>query len=220
MNHETHEIHEKNTAGDFLTTKNTKNTKSKNAGGVFSKKTSFFPIPCVPCIPWLKIPHFPVPLSCISCVSWLKNSRFQTSWFTMVEIVAVLMIFLLVVGFAVTSMRQIPALVSLQQVVNELKQQCAEARQTASCQRRNVCIRYENNSIQTEITEIILPDTLELKINGENIRQNNESHELFVFYPDGSGQEQKLKLTLGRDSVTLILSPLTGRLTAKNDETN
>lgn len=134
--------------------------------------------------------------------------------FTLIEIVAVMMIFALVIGIAVTSMRKIPALVSLKQVVSELKQQCSETRRTASCQRRNLSIWYdpESRSIHSDEAEILLPDDLVIRIGQTDIRQETEKRDLFMFFPDGSGQNQRLELVLGVDSVSVILSPLTGRI--------
>lgn len=133
--------------------------------------------------------------------------------FTLIEIIAVMMIFALVIGIAVSSMRKIPALVSLQQVVNELKQQCAEARQTASCQHRNVSIWYNPEGyISSEERDILLPDGLIIRIGQDDIRQKEEKRDLFVFFPDGSGQDQKLELVLDTDVITVTISPLTGRI--------
>lgn len=142
--------------------------------------------------------------------------------FTLLEIVAVMMILSLAIGIAVGSMRKIPALVSLKQVVSELKQQCAEARRTASCQRRNLTIWYdpETGCIHSEEAEILLPDDLVIRIGQTDIRQEREKHDLFVFFPDGSGQNQRLELALGADSVNVILSPLTGRIYSTDGKTD
>lgn len=142
--------------------------------------------------------------------------------FTLIEIIVVMMIFALVIGIAVTSMRKIPALVSLKGVVSDLKQQCAEARRTASCQRRNLTIWYdpETGCIHSEEAEILLPDDLIVRIGQTNIREESEKRDLFVFFPDGSGQNQRLELTLGADSIAVILSPLTGRIYSTDGETN
>ncbi len=141
--------------------------------------------------------------------------------FTLFEIIIVMMLFTLAVGLTVSSINKVPALVSMRQVVNELKQQCAEARRTASCQQRNVSIGYdpESGKIYSEETEILLPDDLKLVIAGEDIRQvSGEKRELFIFLPDGSGSEQKLILELDNEKMSLVLSPLTGRIVSRDEK--
>ncbi len=142
--------------------------------------------------------------------------------FTLIEVLVVMMIFTLIVGIAVGAMRKIPALVSLRQVVSELKQQCAESRRTASGQRRNLTIWYdpETGCIHSEEAEILLPDDLAIRIGQTDIRQENKKHDLFVLFPDGSGQNQRLELVLGSDSVIVTLSPLTGRIYSEDGKAN
>lgn len=138
--------------------------------------------------------------------------------FTLIEIVAVMMIFTLVIGIAVTAVRQIPDLAGIDQIIAELKQHCAEARRTASCQRRTVSVCYdpEQHSIISEEGEIPLPEDMNIRIGNKSIRDETEKYDIFVFFPDGSGQAQSIKIERGTDTSMVVLSPLTGRIFSKD----
>lgn len=139
--------------------------------------------------------------------------------FTLVEIVAVMMILALGVGIGVSAVRRLPAFISMEQVVAALKQHCAAARRTASCQRRVVSIWYdpENSRMVSEEGEIPLPEKMRIIIGTRNLREEDKRHDVFVFFPDGSGQAQCVRFELGTDSATIILSPLTGKVFSHHD---
>ncbi len=142
--------------------------------------------------------------------------------FTLIEIVAVMMIFALGVGIAVSAMRRIPAFVTMEQVMTEVKQHGAEARRTASCQHRKVSIWYdpENDCIASEEGEILLPEEMRIMAGTKNLREEDSKYAIFVFFPDGSGQGQSVKFELGTEMVTMVLSPLTGRISSKDGKTD
>lgn len=93
-------------------------------------------------------------------------------------------------------------------------------RQTASYQNQSICAVFnpETRIISCDGEEIEIPDGIKIFLGEEDITEGAEKKEIFRLYPDGSGEEQELKLVLDEKKVTLTMSPLTGRIMVKNEE--
>ena len=129
-------------------------------------------------------------------------------------------ILVLALGLVSAGLRRSPLFASLGHLSTELKAGCAEARKTASCQHRSTRIWYdpEARAIRSEDMELVLPNTLVIRLGDQNPADSSEETELFMFYPDGSADEQSLSLELGDEKLTLTLSALTGRLIAEKED--
>ena len=130
------------------------------------------------------------------------------------------MILALISGIAVSALQRTPLFTSLQNIVADLQLACASMRQTASYQNQSICAVFnpETRIIFCDGEEIEIPDGIKIFLGEEDITEGAEKKEIFRLYPDGSGEEQELKLVLDEKKVTLTMSPLTGRIMVKNEE--
>ncbi len=143
--------------------------------------------------------------------------------YTLIELVAVIMMLLLVTGIAITQFRKMPVFISLDRTVNQVKNLCSEARSSACCQGKEITVTYfpetRRLSINTAVnSELILPEGITLGLNGEELDSDKEKHELFKFYPDGSGMEQDIVFKLNKHKIRFSVSPLTGGILSKEAE--
>lgn len=140
--------------------------------------------------------------------------------FTIIELLATLMILALISGIAVSALQRTPIFTSLQNVASDLQLACASMRQTASYQNRSVCAEFnpEMRIISCDGEEIEIPDGVKILMGGEDITKAPEKKEIFCLYPDGSGEEQEIELILDDRKLVLTMSPLTGRIMVKNEE--
>ena len=140
--------------------------------------------------------------------------------FTIIELLATLMILALISGIAVSALQRTPIFTSLQNIASDLQLACASMRQTASYQNRSVCAEFdpETRTISCDGEEIEIPEGVKILIGGEDITKAPEKKEIFRLYPDGSGEEQEIELVLDDRKLVLAMSPLTGRIMVKNEE--
>lgn len=149
----------------------------------------------------------------------MKTVRYKCN-FTIIELLATLMILALISGIAVSALQRTPLFTSLQNIAADLQLACASMRQTASYQNQSICAVFnpETRIISCDGEEIEIPDGIKIFLGKEDITEGSEKKEIFRLYPDGSGEEQELKLVLDEKKVTLTMSPLTGRIMVKNEE--
>lgn len=149
----------------------------------------------------------------------MKTVRYKCN-FTIIELLATLMILALISGIAVSALQRTPLFTSLQNIAADLQLACASMRQTASYQNQSICAVFnpETRIISCDGEEIEIPDGIKIFLGEEDITEGSEKKEIFRLYPDGSGEEQELKLVLDEKKVTLTMSPLTGRIMVKNEE--
>ena len=149
----------------------------------------------------------------------MKTVRYKCN-FTIIELLATLMILALISGIAVSALQRTPLFTSLQNIAADLQLACASMRQTASYQNQSICAVFnpETRIIFCDGEEIEIPDGIKIFLGEEDITEGAEKKEIFRLYPDGSGEEQELKLVLDEKKVTLTMSPLTGRIMVKNEE--
>ena len=149
----------------------------------------------------------------------MKCSRYRRN-FTIIELLATLMILALISGIAVSALQQMPIFTSLQNIASDLQLACASMRQTASYQNRSVCAKFdpETRIISCDGEKIELPEGVKILMGGEDITKAPEKKEIFRLYADGSGEEQEIELILDDRKLVLTMSPLTGRIMVKNEE--
>lgn len=149
----------------------------------------------------------------------MKTVRYKCN-FTIIELLATLMILALISGIAVSALQRTPLFTSLQNIAADLQLACASMRQTASYQNQSICAVFnpETRIISCDGEEIEIPDGIKIFLGEEDITEGSEKKEIFRLYPDGSGEEQELKLVLDEKKVTLTMSPLTGRIMVKHEE--
>ena len=141
------------------------------------------------------------------------KSCFQRCY-TLVEIIAVIMILALVTGMAVSALRATPVFVTLNSVANEIRELSSDARQSASTSGKVTSVFYhsKNNTVSSQDESITIPDSVKLYCGDRDLSRLHEKQQLFLFFPDGTGAEQKLTLKYGDKETILFLSPLTGRI--------
>lgn len=149
----------------------------------------------------------------------MKCFRYRRN-FTIIELLATLMILALISGIAVSALQRTPIFTSLQNIASDLQLACASMRQTASYQNRSVCAEFdpETRIISCDGEEIELPDGVKILMGSEDITKAPEKKEIFRLYADGSGEEQEIELILDDRKLVLTMSPLTGRIMVKNEE--
>lgn len=149
----------------------------------------------------------------------MKCSRYRRN-FTIIELLATLMILALISGIAVSALQRTPVFTSLQNIASDLQLACASMRQTASYQNRSVCAEFdpETRIISCDGEEIELPEGVKILMGGKDITMAPEKKEIFRLSPDGSGEEQEIELILDDRKLVLTMSPLTGRIMVKNEE--
>ena len=140
--------------------------------------------------------------------------------FTIIELLATLMILALISGVAVSALQQTPLFISLENIAADLQLGCASMRQTAAYQNRSVCVVFnpETRILSCDGEDFELPDGVRILLGGEDVTDAPEKKEIFRLYPDGSGEEQEIELILGDRRVVLTMSPLTGRIMVRNEE--
>lgn len=131
----------------------------------------------------------------ILVIAVLKNNKknFFLNSYTLIEIIAVIMILTLILGMAMTALRSSPVFLTVNALANEIRQLCSDAKQSATTKGENVTIYFdpENNSISFQDVSINIADSIKLYIDDRDLSQFQEKEKLFLFYPDGTGAEKK-----------------------------
>jgi Tfp pilus assembly protein FimT len=143
---------------------------------------------------------------------------------------AVIVIVGLISAVAISRFREMPAFITLESKVNQLKKVLSQARNSAVCQGVNTevvfdsakrCIfipqasssedgKAEDGRINK--TEILLPEEIKIFLNGEKIETDSEKKTLFKFYPDGAGGGNTVSFELDNEKIKLSISPLSGSI--------
>jgi hypothetical protein len=157
--------------------------------------------------------------------------------YTLIELIAVIMLLLLITGVVISQFRKMPAFISLDRKVNEIKRLCSKARNTACCQGTEIKIilkmpektLYINTGVKKEDADdseqklpsdssVTLPEEITFKVNDRDFEPDEETYELFKFFPDGTGMEQSITFQLRKHKIRLRVSPLTGAIETDNVE--
>jgi Tfp pilus assembly protein FimT len=138
---------------------------------------------------------------------------------------AVIVIVGLISAVAISKFREMPAFITLESKVNQLKKVLSQARNSAVCQGVNTEVVFESakRSIfipqasssedeRTNKTEILLPEEIKVFLNGEKIETDSEKKTLFKFYPDGAGGGNTVSFELDNEKIKLSISPLSGSI--------
>jgi Tfp pilus assembly protein FimT len=149
------------------------------------------------------------------------NKRYN---YTLIELIAVIIIAGMLSTIVVSQFRKLPAFISLESKVSELKKVLALARNNAACSGVNTRIVFdaENRRIfmpgkSSNPIEMLLPKEVKILINDEEVEEVSEEEEiiLFKFYPDGSGDGSSVSLELKKHKFKISISPLSGSVSAE-----
>ncbi|MDD5597505.1 MAG: hypothetical protein PHV82_06145 [Victivallaceae bacterium] len=150
----------------------------------------------------------------------------QRRYYTTIELITVIVILGLVGAMAAANFRRIPAFLSLESKISDLKRLMAQARSNAVCRGRNTQLVFDTEKRcfyisqpqSEEKTEaagsagIYLPEEIEIKINDEAFGDENSRNAVFCFYPDGTGSGNSMTLQLRKHAFTISVSPLSGSI--------
>jgi len=149
--------------------------------------------------------------------------------YTLIELVAVIVIAGMLSTVVISQFRKIPAFLSLESKVNEFRKILAQARNNAACRGVNTQIVFDaekrrifmpqakTDEQNLSPIEIFLPDEIKLSLNDEEMEEVDEEEEiiLFKFYPDGSGGGNSVYLKLRKHKFKISISPLSGSVLAE-----
>ena len=155
--------------------------------------------------------------------------------YTVVELVTVIVILGLVSAVAVSRFRMMPAFLSLDSKVTGLKKILAQVRNNAVCQGKNTQLVFdaekrifympnakaetetevEEDSKESTSIQLHIPKEIKLKINGEELEDENSKNTVFNFYPDGTGGGNSVTLLLRKHAFKINVSPLSGSINAE-----
>ena len=141
--------------------------------------------------------------------------------YTMIELVAVIVIAGMVSTVVILQFRKLPAFISLESKVNEFSKVLAQARNNAACCGVNTSIVFDaenhrvfmaqgNNEDKSSSIEMFLPEEIKLSLNKEEMELDDEDLTLFKFYPDGTGGGNDVYLELRKHKFKISISPLSG----------
>ena len=150
----------------------------------------------------------------------------RLKYYTLIELVAVIVIAGMVSTIVILQARKLPAFISLESKVNEFSKILAQARNSAACQGVNTSIVFdaENRRIfmpqeKTSSIEMFFPEEIKLSRNNEELETNEEENAtLFKFYPDGTGDGNDVCLELRKHKFKISISPLSGSVIAEEIE--
>ena len=144
--------------------------------------------------------------------------------YTLIELVAVIVIAGMLSAVVVSQFRKFPAFLSLESKVNEFSEILAQARNNAACRGVNTKIVFDAESRRIFMPqkstddqklssiEMFIPEEIKLSTNGEVIENESEETVLFKFYPDGSGGGNSVVLELRKHKFQISISPLSGSI--------
>ena len=148
--------------------------------------------------------------------------------YTLIELVTVIVVMGLISAVAIVQFRKLPAFISLESKVNEFIKVLAQARNNAAClgvnteiafdaENRRIFIAKEDDGEQkTSSAEMSLPEEIKLSQSNEEIdRDSGKTLTLFKFYPDGTGDGNKVCLELKKHKFQIRVSPLSGAIHAE-----
>jgi Tfp pilus assembly protein FimT len=147
--------------------------------------------------------------------------------YTLIELVAVIVIAGMLSTFVVMRVGKLPAFISLESKVNEFSKILAQARNSAACQGINTTVVFDaenhrifmpqgsNDEQKTSSIEMSIPEEIKLSLNNEEIEAEGQNTTLFKFYPDGSGGGNSVKLELKKHKFQISISPLSGSVIAE-----
>ncbi len=147
--------------------------------------------------------------------------------YTLIELVAVIVIMGLISSVVVLQFRKLPAFISLESKVNEFKKVLAQARNNAACRGVNTTVVFDaekrrifmpqksTDEQKLSPIEIYLPDEIKLLRNDEEVESGEENLILFKFYPDGTGDGNSIVLELRKHKFQISISPLSGSIIAE-----
>ncbi len=147
--------------------------------------------------------------------------------YTMIELVAVLVIMGLISTVVISQFRKLPVFISLESKVNILIKVLAQARSSATCRGVNteVVFAAENRRIymprantdeqKLSPVEMYLPDEIKLSRNDGEVEDESGKVTLFKFYPDGTGGGNNICLELKKHKIQISISPLSGSISSE-----
>ena len=151
----------------------------------------------------------------------------RVKYYTLMELVAVIVIVGLIGSVVIMRVGKLPAFISLESKVNEFSKILAQARNNAACQGINTTIVFDvenhrifmsqedENEQKSSSIEMSLPEEIKLSLNNEEVETESESTTLFKFYPDGSGGGNSVCLELRKHKFQISISPLSGSVIAE-----
>jgi len=152
----------------------------------------------------------------------LKNNNY-----TLIELVAVIVIAGMLSTVVIMQFRKLPAFISLESKVNEFSKILAQARNNAACRGINTTVVFDAKKRRVFMTqessddqklspiEIFLPEEMKLLQNDEELEKDEEDTKLFKFYPDGTGGGNSVCLELRKHKFKISISPLSGSVIAE-----
>ena len=152
---------------------------------------------------------------------------FKKHNYTLIELVAVIVIAGLLSTVVISQFSKLPAFVSLESKVNEFSKILAQARNNASCRGVNTTVVFEPENLRVFMPqkssdgqklspiEMHLLEEIKLSQNDKEIDSENENITLFKFYPDGTSDGKSLCLELRKHKFKISISPLSGSIIAE-----
>ena len=147
--------------------------------------------------------------------------------YTLLELVAVIVIAGMLSVLVISQFRRLPAFISLESKVNEFSKILAQARNNAACrgvnttvvfnsEKRRIFMPQESNAEQKlSPIEMFLSEEIKLSRNDEEVEPETENLTLFKFYPDGTGGGNSICLELRKHKFKISISPLSGSVIAE-----
>ncbi len=152
----------------------------------------------------------------------LKNNNY-----TLIELVAVIVIAGMLSTVVIMQFRKLPAFISLESKVNEFSKILAQARNNAACrginatvvfdaEKRRVFMPQESSDDQKlSPIEIFILEEMKLLQNDEELEKDEGKLTLFKFYPDGTGGGNSIVIELRKHKFKISISPLSGSIIAE-----
>lgn len=144
------------------------------------------------------------------------------SHYTLIELVAVIFIVGMIGTFAVVQFRKMPAFLSLDSKVSEIKKVMAQARNCAACSGNKTELVFDKEKNLLRVSGykgkalVQLFEEIKILRNEEELEDEGEKIVLFQFYPDGTGDGNSICLELKKHKVRISLSPLSGMIIAED----
>lgn len=147
--------------------------------------------------------------------------------YTLLELVAVIVIAGMLSVLVISQFRRLPAFISLESKVNEFSKVLAQARNNAACRGVNTTVVFDaekrrifmpqSSTDEQKLTpiEMFLSEEIKLLRNDEELEDESENLTLFKFYPDGTGGGNSVCLELRKHKFKINISPLSGSIIAE-----
>ncbi|GEM_PF-5736011 len=147
----------------------------------------------------------------------------RRSCYTLVELVAVILVIALITGIVVFRSNSIPAFISLEGTARNVQLLLARASLMATSQGRNVHVRLDASTGIFSIEggaaekELAAPGSLSYKLPpGVQVGEGRGAD--FSFYPDGTGSGTPIELSFKGQRLRIKISKLTGISTVERDK--